>query len=89
LLFYCKEIENYLEIGCNKPQNSLLLQEISIVVAVTTLLLTLALVALAVMLLGVRIFFVRGGKFPNTHIHGNVHMKKRGITCAHDPEFYK
>jgi len=56
---------------------------------VKTLLLTLALVALAVMLLGVRIFFVRGGKFPNTHIHSNPEMRKRGITCAQDPEFNK
>lgn len=49
----------------------------------------IALVGVAVMLLGVKIFFVKGGKFPNTHIHSNKHMKKRGITCAHDKEFYK
>lgn len=49
----------------------------------------IALVGIAVMLLGVKIFFVKGGKFPNTHIHSNKHMKKRGITCAHDKEFYK
>jgi len=46
-------------------------------------------VGIAVMLLGVKIFFVKGGKFPNTHIHSNKHMKKRGITCAQDKEFYK
>ncbi|MCQ2290496.1 MAG: hypothetical protein MJZ63_04380 [Muribaculaceae bacterium] len=49
----------------------------------------IALVGIAVMLLGVRIFFVKGGKFPNTHIHSNKHMKERGITCAQDKEFYK
>ena len=54
----------------------------------TTLLLTLAIVGLAVLLLGVKIFFVKGGRFPNTHIHDNAEMRKRGITCAKDKEFY-
>ncbi|MGM9802824.1 MAG: hypothetical protein ACI308_01455 [Muribaculaceae bacterium] len=45
------------------------------------LVLCIALMAVAVMLLGVRVFFVKGGKFPNTHIHGNKAMQKRGITC--------
>ena len=54
----------------------------------TTLLLTLAIVGLAVLLLGVKIFFVKGGRFPNTHIHDNAEMRKRGITCARDREFY-
>ena len=53
-----------------------------------TLLLTLGIVGLAVVLLGVRIFFVKGGRFPNTHIHDNAEMRKRGITCVRDKEFY-
>ncbi len=53
------------------------------------LLLTVGLIAIAVVLLGVKIFFVKGGRFPNTHIHANPEMKKRGITCARDDEFYK
>ena len=53
-----------------------------------TLLLTLAIVGLAVVLLGVKIFFVKGGRFPNTHIHDNPEMRKRGITCARDKDFY-
>ena len=53
-----------------------------------TLLLTLGIVGLAVVLLGVRIFFVKGGRFPNTHIHDNAEMRKRGIKCARDKEFY-
>ena len=52
-------------------------------------LLTLALVALAVLLLGVKVFFTRGGRFPNTHIHDNKHMRKRGITCPRDKDFYQ
>ena len=54
----------------------------------STLLLTVVLIALAVLLLGAKIFFVKGGKFPNTHIHDNPEMKKRGISCARDSEFY-
>ena len=53
-----------------------------------TLILTLVIVAVAVVLLGVKIFFVKGGRFPNTHIHDNPEMRKRGITCAKDKEFY-
>ena len=54
-----------------------------------TLLLTLVIVGLAVLLLGVKIFFVKGGRFPNTHIHDNPEMRKRGITCAKDKEFFE
>ena len=53
-----------------------------------TLLLALGIVGLAVVLLGVKVFFVKGGRFPNTHIHDNAEMRKRGITCARDKEFY-
>ena len=52
------------------------------------LLLTLAIVGLAVALLGVKVFFIKGGRFPNTHIHDNAEMRKRGIKCAKDKEFY-
>ena len=57
-------------------------------IMMATVLLTLAIVGLAVLLLGVKIFFVKGGRFPNTHIHDNAEMRKRGITCARDKEFY-
>ena len=53
------------------------------------LLLTVTMLALAVGLLGVKIFLVKGGRFPNTHIHDNPEMRRRGITCARDEEFYK
>lgn len=36
----------------------------------------------AVLLLGVRIFFVKGGKFPNIHIGGNKALREKGIACA-------
>ncbi|MGN0187749.1 MAG: hypothetical protein ACI392_08430 [Paludibacteraceae bacterium] len=43
---------------------------------------TLALVGVAVLLLGVKVFFVKGGRFPNIHIGGNKAMRRRGISCA-------
>lgn len=46
-----------------------------------TILLALAVVAVCVLLLGVRIFFV-DGRFPHFHISGNKEMKKRGIDCV-------
>jgi len=39
-------------------------------------------VGLCVLLLGIRIFFVKNGKFPNTHIEGNKLLKDKGIHCA-------
>jgi hypothetical protein len=47
-----------------------------------TILLTMAIVALAFILLGIKVIFVKSGKFPNTHIGANKEMKKRGISCA-------
>lgn len=52
--------------------------------AVKLVLLVIVLVAVAVLLLGVKVWFVKGGVFPNTHIHGNKAMQDRGIKCARD-----
>ncbi len=46
---------------------------------------TVVLLAVAVLLLGVKIFFVKGGKFPSGHVHDNPHLRKRGIGCASRP----
>lgn len=50
---------------------------------------TIGLIAFATVLLGIKVFFTKNGRFPNTHIHGNPEMKKRGITCARDKDFNK
>lgn len=47
----------------------------------TTFLIILLIVAVSVLLLGVRVFFVRGGKFPNTHVSGNKALNRQGIGC--------
>ncbi len=49
---------------------------------VETILITVLFVALCVLLLGVRVFFVKGGKFPNGHVSGNKAMRERGIGCV-------
>lgn len=47
-----------------------------------TLLIVIVIVGISVLLLGVKVFFTRNGKFPNTHIGGNKALSKKGITCA-------
>ena len=47
-----------------------------------TILITLLIVAICVLLLGVKVFFVRGGKFPNTHVSGNKALRDKGIGCV-------
>lgn len=46
-----------------------------------TVLITLLIVAICVVLLGIKVFFVKGGKFPNGHVSGNKAMQDRGIGC--------
>jgi hypothetical protein len=40
----------------------------------------LIIIAIAILLLGVRVFFTKRG-FPNIHIGSNKAMRKRGIGC--------
>ena len=47
-----------------------------------TVLITLLIVAICVLLLGLKIFFVKGGKFPNGHVSGNKAMRDKGIGCV-------
>lgn len=53
-------------------------------------LLSIFLLLVAVTLLGVKVFFVKGGKFPSGHIHSSEAMRRKGITCAsHDTSYMK
>lgn len=47
-----------------------------------TILITLLIVAICVLLLGVKVFFVKGGKFPNGHVSGNKALREKGIGCV-------
>jgi len=51
------------------------------------LILSVLLIGISFLALGVRIFFVRQGKFPVTSIGKNSEMKKLGISCASQDEF--
>ena len=46
-----------------------------------TILITLLIVAICVLLLGVKVFFVKGGRFPNMHVGGNKALRDKGIGC--------
>ncbi len=41
---------------------------------------------IAIMLMGMRIFFTKKGEFPNTHIGASQAMKDRKISCATSQE---
>lgn len=47
-----------------------------------TVFLSIAIVLICVLLLGVRVFFVKGGRFPDGHIGHSKAMRERGIGCA-------
>jgi len=46
------------------------------------LLLSSALILVAILGMAVKILFSKGGRFPETHISRNKEMAKRGIKCA-------
>ena len=39
-------------------------------------------VTLAVLLLGVKVFFVKGGRFPSGHVHDVPALRDKNVTCA-------
>lgn len=47
-----------------------------------TILITIVIIAIVVLLLGFRVFFIKGGRFPSMHISSNKEMKRKGISCA-------
>lgn len=47
-------------------------------------LISIVLIILAVVLLGIKVLFVKGGKFPSGHVHSSPELKRRGIGCAHE-----
>lgn len=46
------------------------------------ILLAVALIGIAMLGMAISILVKRGGKFPNTHISGNRHLRQNGIYCA-------
>lgn len=46
------------------------------------ILLSVALVTIAMFGLAIRILLKKGGQFPNTHVSGNKFLKRNGVYCA-------
>lgn len=49
---------------------------------VETVLITLLIVAISLLLLGVKVFFTKNGRFPNSHVSGNKALRRQGIGCV-------
>ena len=49
---------------------------------IKTLVLGIAILFIAILLMGVRAFFDRKGGFPSIHIEDSKAMQERGISCA-------
>lgn len=45
-------------------------------------LISLLIIAICMMLMSVTILIKRGGRFPNTHVCGNKHLRRKGIASA-------
>lgn len=50
-------------------------------------LITLLFIAIALLFLGVKVFFTKKGKFPNTHVGGNKALKEKGIYCVQTQDY--
>ncbi|HCE57300.1 MAG TPA: hypothetical protein DER09_05725 [Prolixibacteraceae bacterium] len=45
-------------------------------------LLTFGILVLAMAGMAITMLLKKGGKFPNTHVSGNKHLKKNGVYCS-------
>ena len=50
----------------------------------TVIALSALLIGVAVLLLGVKALFVKGGRFPSGHAHDTPALRRRGVGCHHD-----
>lgn len=49
---------------------------------IKTILIAIVILFAAILLMGMKVFFSKKGKFPDLHISNHEAMKERGITCA-------
>lgn len=52
------------------------------IIMLQTIIIGIAVGFIAILLMGVRVFFTKKGEFPNTHIGASKAMQERGISCA-------
>lgn len=53
---------------------------------IKTLLLTLLIVAVAMVLFCVKLLFKKNGRFSSQHVHDNLALRKMGIHCVMDQD---
>ena len=53
---------------------------------VETLLLSVLIIAIAMLLLSVRVLLKKGANFQSQHIHDNKYMREKGIHCVIDQD---
>ncbi|MCM1107828.1 MAG: hypothetical protein NC388_02100 [Clostridium sp.] len=51
------------------------------------LLITLAIIAVSMVLLSIKLLLKKNGRFPNTHVGHSAAMRRRGITCVQSMDF--
>ncbi len=45
--------------------------------------LAIAAIGISILLLGVKVLFVKGGRFPSAHVHDIPALREKNITCEH------
>lgn len=53
----------------------------------STVLIAIVVIGASILLLGIKVFFVKNGKFPNPHVGGNEAMRKRNIGCVQSQDY--
>lgn len=53
---------------------------------IETLILTVLIIAIAMVLMSVKVILKKNGKFESRHIHDSAAMKERGIHCVIDQD---
>lgn len=54
-----------------------------------TIILSIIILLICVVLLGVKVLFIKGAKFPSGHVHSSAPLRERGISCASGHESAK
>ena len=54
---------------------------VKIISGMATILLSVGVIALCIVLLGVKVFCVKVGKFPSMHIHDKPAIREKHISC--------
>ncbi len=47
-----------------------------------TVVLAILILLVCIILLGVKVLFVKGSKFPSGHVHSSAELRAKGIGCA-------